>query len=84
MSKCHCITFVTLGATGKAVSGPCHYFVMGGVIGTCVDDEFSEESNFRISEVVMKVKMSGSEAGWIVRISEVLRKTVNHSKLATH
>ena len=32
---------------------------------------FSEESNFHISEVLTKVKLRGSEAGWIVRISEV-------------
>ena len=34
-------------------------------------DEFSEESNFHISEVLMKVKLHGSEAGWILKISEV-------------
>ena len=43
----------------------------GGVVGVCVGDKFSEESNFHISQVLMKVKLSGSEAGWIVNISEV-------------
>ena len=42
-----------------------------GVIGVCMGDDFSEESNFHISKVLMKVKMRGSEAGWVVKISEV-------------
>ena len=33
---------------------------------------FVEESNFHISEVRMKVKIPGVEAGWIVRVSDVL------------
>ncbi len=31
-----------------------------------------EESNFHISEVNMKIKIPGVEAGWIVRVSHVL------------
>jgi hypothetical protein len=30
-----------------------------------------EESNFHISEVKMKIKVKGMEAGWIVAISDV-------------
>lgn len=44
---------------------------LDGVIGVRVGNEFSEESNFHISEVLMKVKLRDSEAGWIVKISEV-------------
>ena len=44
---------------------------LDGVIGVRVGNEFSEESNFHISEVHMKVKLRDSEAGWIVKISEV-------------
>ena len=48
-----------------------HYLCLDGVIGVCVGDEVREESNFHISQVLMKVKLHDSEAGWIVRISEV-------------
>ena len=44
---------------------------LDGVIGVRMGDEFIEESNFHISQVLMKVKLRDSEAGWIVRISEV-------------
>ena len=33
---------------------------------------FSEESNFHISHITMKIKMKGSEAIWIVGITDVL------------
>ena len=42
-----------------------------GVIGVRIGSEFVEESNFHISDVVMKVKICGSEAGWVVKIAEV-------------
>ena len=33
---------------------------------------FSEESNFHISRIKMKITMKGSEARWIVGITDVL------------
>ena len=37
-----------------------------------VNDEFVEESNFSITEIVMKVKVQGhGEAGWLVKVTEV-------------
>ena len=33
--------------------------------------KFCEESNFHIDQVVMKAKIRGVEAGWIVRVSDV-------------
>ena len=45
--------------------------ITGGVIGAFCGDEFTEESNFVISQVVMKVKLPNSESGWIVKIKEV-------------
>ena len=45
---------------------------LDGVIGVMVHPStFIEESNFYISEVVLKVKIRNSEAGWVVRVSEV-------------
>lgn len=35
-----------------------------------LNDEFVDESNFHISQVKMKVKIPGAEAGWIVTVSE--------------
>jgi hypothetical protein len=34
-------------------------------------NEFTEESNFEILQVVRKVKLANSESGWIVKIKEV-------------
>ena len=43
--------------------------VMGCEMG---NGKFSEESNFQISCIKMKIKIKGSEAGWIVGITDVL------------
>ena len=46
--------------------------VSDGVMGIDIGNgKFSEESNFHIDQVVMKVKIKGMEAGWIVRVSDV-------------
>lgn len=44
---------------------------IGGVVGVFVGDTFIEESNFEITEIVMKVKLSHSEAGWLAKVVEV-------------
>ena len=41
------------------------------------DYSFNEENNFRISEVIMKVKKHQSEAGWVVWIAEVTEDDVD-------
>ena len=42
------------------------FFTVDGVIGVSLSDySFNEENNFRISEVIMKVKKHQSEAGWV-------------------
>ncbi len=46
--------------------------IIDGVMGCMTNGTFVEESNFHISEVRMKVKIPGVEAGWIVRVSDVL------------
>lgn len=33
---------------------------------------FVEESNFCISSIVMRVKLTGCEAGWIVKVTDVV------------
>lgn len=42
-----------------------------GVLGCQLQGGFVEESNFHISEVKMKIKIKGMEAGWLVAISDV-------------
>lgn len=42
-----------------------------GVIGFQLPHGFVEESNFYISNVKMKIKVKGMEAGWIVSVSDV-------------
>ena len=37
-----------------------------------INDEYVEESNFSVTEIVMKVKVHGhGEAGWLVKVTEV-------------
>lgn len=46
--------------------------IIDGVIGVLINDEFVEESNFSVTEIVMKVKVHGhGEAGWLVKVTEV-------------
>lgn len=49
----------------------CFRLYTDGVIGCKLPTGFVEESNFYISEVKMKVKVKGKEAGWIVAVSDV-------------
>ena len=48
-----------------------------GVIGCQLPSGFVEESNFYISEVKMKIKVKGKEAGWIVAVSDVTSEETN-------
>ena len=42
------------------------------MIGVLIGNEFNEESNFNILEIVLKVKVQGvGEAGWLARVVEV-------------
>lgn len=47
------------------------YMYIDGVLGCQLQGGFVEESNFHISEVKMKIKIKGMEAGWLVAISDV-------------
>ena len=51
------------------------YNYTDGVLGCELPNgTFVEESNFHISSVRMKIKIRGMEAGWIVRVSDVLEE----------
>lgn len=42
------------------------------MIGVLIGNEFNEESNFNILEIVLKVKVQGvGEAGWLARVVKV-------------
>lgn len=55
----------------------CLFFCTDGVIGCQLATGLVEESNFHISEVRMKIKVRGMEAGWIVSVSEVTGEQTN-------
>ena len=57
---------------GKILTVKKFFTLSDGVIGCELNGSFSEESNFNISYVKMKVKIRGNEAGWIVGITDVL------------
>ena len=49
--------------------------VLDGVLGCELPNgSFVEESNFYISSVKMKIKISNVEAGWIVTVSDVVEE----------
>ena len=50
-----------------------YHYTVDGVLGCELPNgHMVEESNFHISDVVMKIKNPGMEAGWIVAVCDVL------------
>lgn len=53
------------------------FFFTDGVIGYQLPRSFVKESNFYISQVKMKIKVKGKEAGWIVTVLDVTSEKIH-------